>query len=137
MIIKQKWITREDLQAHPDWLYLFGDNEERRGKGGQAIAMRGEPSAVGIRVKRRPRLKDADFWTDETFAENCRMIDEDLAPVRKTLAEGGTIVLPEDGIGTGLAQLAERAPRTFTYLQKVLAELGALGPVVPERRKST
>lgn len=120
MIIRQKRIYRPDLQAHPTVLYLFGDNEERRDLGGQALEMRGEPSAVGIQTKRRPRLKDADFWSDETLTENCRMIDEDLAPVRQHLAAGGTIVLPEDGLGTGLARLQQRAPRTFAYLQQAL-----------------
>lgn len=123
MIIKQKRIYRADLQAHPDVLYLFGDNEERRGLGGQAIEMRGEPNAIGIRTKRRPRLQAADFWSDETLTENCRMIDEDLAPVRHHLAAGGTIVLPEDGLGTGLAQLQQRAPQTFAYLQHALESL--------------
>ncbi|UOQ75410.1 hypothetical protein MUN84_11830 [Hymenobacter sp. 5516J-16] len=123
MILKQKRIYRTDLQAHPDVLYLFGDNEERRGLGGQAIEMRGEPNAIGVRTKRRPRLKDADFWTDETLAANCRMIDEDLVPVRQHLATGGTVVLPEDGLGTGLAQLQQRAPQTFAYLTQALESL--------------
>ncbi|MCB2380132.1 hypothetical protein LGH70_21230 [Hymenobacter sp. BT635] len=124
MILKQKRIYRTDLQVNPTTLYLFGDNEQRRGKGGQAIEMRDEPNAVGIRVKRRPRLQEADFWTDAAFEANCRMIEDDLAPVRQHLAAGGTVVLPEDGIGTGLAQLEQRAPRTFAFLQQALQSLG-------------
>ena len=116
-------IFRADLQTNPDTLYLFGDNEERRGKGGQAIQMRDEPNAVGVRTKRRPQLNEGDFWTDETYTANCRMIEEDLARVRQHLAEGGTIVIPEDGLGTGLAQLAERAPQTLAFLQAALDEL--------------
>ena len=123
MVVRQKMIYRLDLQARPDWLYLFGDNEERRGLGGQALQMRGELNAVGVRTKRRPRLKEGDFWTDETFAANCRLIEEDLAPVRQHLAAGGTVVMPEDGLGTGLAQLAERAPHTYAFLQEALASL--------------
>ncbi|RZK42741.1 MAG: hypothetical protein EOO57_00740 [Hymenobacter sp.] len=123
MVIKQKMIYRQDLQQNPDKIYLFGDNEERRGLGGQAIQMRGEPNAVGVRTKRRPRLKESDFWTDETFDSNCRLIEEDLAPVRQHLAAGGTVIMPEDGIGTGLAQLAERAPKTYVYLQEAFASL--------------
>ena len=123
MVIKQKMIFRADLQANPDKLYLFGDNEERRGKGGQAIQMRDEPNAIGVRTKRRPRLNEGDFWTDETYDANCRMIEEDLAPVRQHLANGGTIIIPADGLGTGLAQLAERAPKTLAFLQAALDEL--------------
>ena len=123
MVVRQKMIYRLDLQAHSNWLYLFGDNEERRGLGGQAIQMRGEPNAVGVRTKRRPRLKEGDFRTDEIFAANCRLIEEDLAPVRQHLAAGGIVVMPEDGLGTGLAQLAERAPHTYAFLQEALASL--------------
>lgn len=123
MVTRQKMIYRQDLQQNPATLYLFGDNEQRRGLGGQAIQMRGEPNAVGVRTKRRPRLMETDFWTDETYEANCRMIDEDLLPVRQHLAGGGTVVIPEDGLGTGLAQLLERAPNTYAYLQAALASL--------------
>ena len=34
------------------------------------------------------------------------------------------IVFPTDGIGTGLAKLEEKAPKTFAYLQLSLKELG-------------
>lgn len=123
MVVKQQFIYRQDLQQNPEKLYLFGDNEERRGLGGQAIQMRGEPNAVGVRTKRRPRLKESDFWTDETLDANCRLIDEDLAPVWQHVAAGGTVVIPEAGLGTGLAQLAERAPKTYAYLQAALSSL--------------
>ena len=123
MLTRQKMIFRQDLQQNPTTLYLFEDNEERCGLGGQAIQMRGEPNAVGVRTKRRPRLQETDFWTDETYATNCRLITEDLAPVQQHLAAGGAVVMPEDGLGTGLAQLAERAPRTFAFLQAALASL--------------
>ena len=123
MVSKQKMIFRQDLQQNPDTLYLFGDNEERRGLGGQAIQMRGEPNAVGVRTKRRPRLEEGDFWTDETYAANCQMITEDLVPVKQHLATGGNVVVPEDGLGTGLAQLQERAPQTYAFLQAALNDL--------------
>ena len=32
---------------------------------------------------------------------------------------GGKIIWPEDGIGTGLAQLPERAPRIWKLLEQV------------------
>lgn len=99
MLRKQKFITREDLQANPDTLYVFGDNERRRGYGGQAKAMRGEPNAVGVRTKRKPaRNSPDDFWTDDTYEQNCQLIAEDLAPVFAHLRAGGEVVLPEDGL---------------------------------------
>ncbi|WP_400192759.1 hypothetical protein [Hymenobacter sp. B81] len=124
MLLKQKFIRREDLKANPETLYIFGDNERRRGYGGQAAEMRGEPNAVGVRVKRKPaRQSPDDFWNDESFEQNCRMIDEDLARVHAHLSTGGDVVVPEDGLGTGLAELGTRAPRTFVYLQEQLLRL--------------
>ena len=51
---------------------------------------------------------------DIEYDDNKKAIDEafDLIPQDKI------VVLPEDGIGTGLAQLEQRAPRTWAYLQK-------------------
>ena len=36
---------------------------------------------------------------------------------------GNTIVLPEDGIGTGKAQLEKRAPKIYAFLQQELNKL--------------
>lgn len=47
-IIKIKRFTRADLQAHPARLYVFGDNFQQRGLGGQTKECRGEPNAIGI-----------------------------------------------------------------------------------------
>ena len=58
----QERITRADLRANPDTLYVFGDNMRRRGMGGQAAEMRGEPNAVGIPTKWRPSRTEWDFF---------------------------------------------------------------------------
>jgi hypothetical protein len=54
-LIFQEWITRKDLRENPDKRYVFGDNVERRGYGGQAKEMRGEPNAIGVVTKWAPR----------------------------------------------------------------------------------
>lgn len=36
---------------------------------------------------------------------------------------GATVVIPEDGLGTGLAQLPQRAPKTYGYLRRALDAL--------------
>lgn len=119
-VTRQARIARNDLKQNANTLYVFGDNDQRQGYGGQAAAMRGEPNAVGIRTKAKP-LRGADaYWSDATYAENIRKIDEDMA---RLFAHQGPIVLPEAGIGTGLAELKQRAPKTFQYLQERLADL--------------
>lgn len=61
-IERMQFITREYVRANRDKLFLFGDNLERRGLGGQAAAMRDEPNAIGIPTKKSPSYKNAAFF---------------------------------------------------------------------------
>ena len=113
LIIKQKFINREDLQDNPDLLYVFGDNEIRSGMGGQAGAMRGEPNAFGIATLSAPGTP----WLDEDFEHNFEVINNDILDLLGILEEYNGLVFPTDGVGTGLARLQENAPITFGALQ--------------------
>lgn len=119
MVIKQKYITREDLKANPHVGYLFGDNLAQTGFGGQAKEMRGEPNAIGIPTKRLPHTGETAFFTDREYHDNIKAIDKALSKNNSY----STIVIPLAGIGTGLAKLEEKAPRTFKYLQDRLKEI--------------
>ena len=123
MIILQSRIYRADLRANPDVLYVFGDNQERWGLGGQAKEMRGEPNAVGVATLAAP----GSFWTEANAINQCRQIDDDMAPLFAAAHVGHLIVFPLDGIGTGLADLERRSPTTFAYLQSRVAELKSIG----------
>lgn len=118
-------ISRQYVRANRDKLFLFGDNSEGRGFGGQARAMRGEPNAIGIPTKKSPSYEDAAFFTDGEFEQNKAAIDRACAEIAQRAAsfEIQVIVIPSNGLGTGRAQLKRRAPRTFAYLQSRLAEL--------------
>lgn len=124
-----KWITREMVRANPDKLFLFGDNLEHRGFGGQAKEMRGEKNAIGIPTKKSPSMDDASFFRDDQFEATKKIIDGYFYRIYRRGLEakrnGGelTVVIPSDGIGTGLAQLDKRAPKTFEHLQNRLTEL--------------
>lgn len=122
-----KFITREYVRSNPGKLFLFGDNLEQRGFGGQAAAMRGESNAIGIPTKKSPSFADAAFFTDEEFERNKAAIDEAFAKVFTAIKGANrayqAIVIPADGLGTGRALLEKRAPQTFAYLQQRLAEL--------------
>lgn len=125
-IERRQFITRAFVGANRNKLFLFGDNLERRGLGGQAAAMRGEPNAIGIPTKKSPSYKDDAFFSDDEFEQNKAAIDAAFAKVARAITEANrTIVIPTDGLGTGRAQLRRRAPRTFAYLQKRLAELAS------------
>lgn len=116
-LIFQKWISRSDLHANPDILYVFGDNLERRGRGGQAKEMRGEPNAVGVVTKRKASHDESAYLTDADFDEIAPVIRKDFARVQKHLQRGGIAVIPSDGLGTGLSQLQTRAPNTLKFLE--------------------
>jgi len=60
------------------------------------------------------------MWTDDTYENNVRMIDEDLDAALET---GKQLVIPDAGLGTGLSRLPQDAPRTNEYLESRLQEL--------------
>lgn len=123
MIILQKFIYRSDLQANPQVKYLFGDNAARAGFGGQAKEMRGEPNAIGVATKHSPSMLPSAFFSDDDLEANVKMICDDLRPAILHLAAGGAVVLPADGLGTGLSALAQRAPKTNLRLMFFLKEM--------------
>lgn len=122
-VVYQHRVFRRDLQSNRDVLYLFGDNERRSGLGGQAREMRGEPNAVGVRTKRAPDTNPDSYWTDDEYEANCSMIDDDMRRPLEHLVDGGVVVVPADGLGTGLSRMEELCPRTFEYLEWWLERL--------------
>lgn len=120
--INFKWYTREEIRATPDTLFVFGDNLARVGLGGQAAAARGEPNAVGLPTKASPAeyLTDADY--DRVFYAAAPEMDR----LTEHLRRGGAVVWPRDGIGTGLADLKNRAPRVYSEYSRFLVYLVGL-----------
>lgn len=122
-IIFQKFIYREDLIKNRRVRYLFGDNDEREGLGGQAKEMRGEPNAIGIRVKKSPGTYNIAYYKDSEYNENRKKIFEDFNKVENYLIQGGIVIIPSDGIGTGLAKLKEFAPKTLNCINSCIEYL--------------
>jgi hypothetical protein len=120
----QRWsaISRAEIRATATfgYVFLFGDNLQRRGRGGQALHMRGEPNAIGIPTKRAPSMHESAFFSDDDFDANCAAIDAAFALIP---ADATVVVIPSAGLGTGRAQLQQRAPRTWAHLQICLRRL--------------
>lgn len=111
----QQWITRSDLRANPDKIYVFGDNVQRSGLGGQAKEMRGEPNAIGVVTKWAPSMSARAFF-DDTAA--CKMlVERDLLRIQQALDHRRTVVVPADGIGTGLSRLSSCAPNLDRFIK--------------------
>ena len=125
-IIKSKWTVRADLRNNPEHLFVFGDNMVRKGFGGQALEMRGEPNAIGVPTKRTPSMSPSAFFSEADLEKVKPEIDKAFERLRAHLAGGGTVVLPRDGIGTGLAQLESRAPSIAALIQAHIEALEAV-----------
>lgn len=110
----------EDTKSNPDKIYVFGDNTERIGTAGQA-SIRNSVNSVGIATKLIPSNNVGSFMTDNDFENNKNIIDKDINKLIDKSDEK-IIVFPKDGLGTGLAKLKEKAPKTYQYLKEQLLE---------------
>ena len=119
-IVYQKFIWREEMKLNPHSIYIFGDNVKRVGFGGQAKEMRGEPNAFGIVTKLAPTYNPDDFMKDTQ--ENFDLVAADFEHLFMELKRGNydTLVVPADGIGTGIAKLKETAPLILLFINRML-----------------
>lgn len=122
-VIYQEKIIREDLANNPKQIYVFGDNMIRVGLGGQAREMRYEPNAVGIPTKWRPSMTDDAFFTDDDFDKVVPTIEIEFQKLTLEINRGKNIIIPKDGIGTGLSQLPRRAPKIYKYIEDGIRKL--------------
>jgi hypothetical protein len=108
----------EDVKANPNKIYVFGDNLQRTGTGGQAI-IRNNENTFGIATKLKPTRNEDAYMSDDNIDMNRQNIDSDINKIKN---DGRIIVFPKDGLGTGLAKLKEKAPQTYGYLTQRLLE---------------
>lgn len=116
-------ITRADLRANPIKTFVFGDNVERRGFGGQAAEMRGEPNALGICTKWKPSTFPNSYFYDYQFDETRRIVDDDLNNLISILDLGFDIVIPAAPFGSGLSKLDKTSPLLYEYLNDRILRL--------------
>jgi hypothetical protein len=116
----QKWITRQDLKNNPHIYFVFGDNVARTGLGGQAAEMRGEPNAIGVVTKWWPSMDILAFFTDEYYSDE---IINDMDKIQELVNNDKTVVIPTDGLGTGLSMLPRKAPKLYERMYKTIEVL--------------
>lgn len=124
VVVGRKPLSPELCRAHPEALFVFGDNLMRKGKGGQAI-IRDEPNAFGIATKVSPSNDDAAFFRDT--CKRCESVMlEDIERLKRIIASRRYeyVVLPAAGIGTGRARLPERAPKLFSHIVRLYQMFG-------------
>jgi len=115
-IIRQTWITREDLRANPDIIYVYGDNAAREGQRGLARQMRHEPNAHAVSISWGP----FESFCLSTFEAAADKIDADLVALLDR--QPRLIIWPL----TGLVPEFQTMPEELKLLlrQKVQSYLG-------------
>ena len=112
------------LTKEPNAVFLFGDNLLGKGKAGQAV-VRDHPKAIGIPTKKLPSKADNAFFKDSELADNKKAIDAAFARI----PPGSIVYIPTHGLGTGMAALKTKAPKTFAHLQMRINGLNPKKPV--------
>lgn len=111
--------TVQDVINNPTYLFVFGDNDCHVGKGGQAI-IRDCPNSIGIPTKKSPSNNKSAFYNDTEYSENTIKITDALNNLLAIAPAYESVIFPEDGFGTGLADLPNKAPQTFQFLEKMV-----------------
>lgn len=117
MLRYEKHITRQMLRDNPKTLFVFGDNMIGQGYGGQAKEMRGEQNAVGIPTKNYPGIKRHDYFSDDDFAVAAAKIHAAFMKLYMHVEAGGNVIWPFDDIGTGMADLPNKSPKIWAFVQ--------------------
>jgi len=123
--------TRAEVEADPENIYVFGDNLADAETGyvpsvTQAV-IRGLPNAFGIITKIDRKLSQESFLNDRNFGQYRFYLYNILFSLRNKLKAGKNVYVPmKDGqilLGTGKAQMPEKAPMCFELLCKTFNEL--------------
>lgn len=111
--------TAELLRAHPDTFFVFGDNNLRRGHGGQA-AIRDEPNAVGLSTKWGPGNHPEAFYDED----DGHLMAPDIIKVLQLSLNHNVVVPFTDRVqlGTGLSELPQRAPSLYAVLSLIFTD---------------
>ncbi|RLC45641.1 MAG: hypothetical protein DRH57_07590 [Candidatus Cloacimonadota bacterium] len=120
--IQKEWFSLEQCLENPNKLYVFGDNMIRRGKGGQA-SIREAANSIGLATKRLPSMSVASFFSDKED-EYC-IVEEDIEKILSEMQKDlryDTLVLPFDGLGTGLSQMPEKSPELFEHMVTIIED---------------
>lgn len=107
-------LTPEICRLHKNALFVFGDNLQEWGKGGQA-RIRNEPNAFGIPTKREPNMLPQAFFSDKP--DEIMIV---LAKIRELEKFNDIIYLPKTPIGSGRAKLKEKSPLIYKIIMEEL-----------------
>ena len=100
-------LSVEMCENNPSFLFVFGDNLLKKGKKGQAI-IRDCKNAFGVPTKRLPSMDVGSFFSDKQ--DEYDVVKNKLIYLYNEHLKGKTIILPENQIGSGLANISKNSP---------------------------
>jgi hypothetical protein len=105
------------VQAHPELIFVYGQDYSNKGCLGQAWAIGNEPNTFPIPTLYKVCNSQSDkYFSDDQYLANCQKIDEAIAKIPR---DGRPIIVPPK-IGCGHSQLWIKAPQTYAYLVTAL-----------------
>jgi hypothetical protein len=112
-------IDKAYLDAHPNEVFVFGDNDERRGKAG-AASLRDHPQTFGFSTKKRPGMRNEDFYTPEEYRKR---FEEEKARLIEHMRQNPDKTYLMSKIGSGLANRNKIYENViFPELEKLVKE---------------
>lgn len=106
----------EHLVKNSNTLFVFDDNVKRCGKNGLSKLLRDKDYAVGIATSWSSDIDGDFYFTDDKFEEIKDIIDKDIYRLYVYIDKGYDLIFPKKGIGSGLSDLPNKAPKVYEYL---------------------
>jgi len=99
---------KEHVSKEKDTLWIFGDNNARKGTGGSA-EIRGLSNAIGVRTKWAPDTKKESYFIDADKPRIEKLVQEDINTIIETFNKGGYKKIKIVGeLGAGLAEAPKK-----------------------------
>jgi hypothetical protein len=92
-------VTWQFLDNNPESYFVFGDNLQKRGKGG-AAKLRDHPQAIGFITKKFPDNLDGSFYRPEEYV---LIFFEELGKLKKNIDDNSSKTFYISQLGGGLA----------------------------------
>ena len=118
-IIQKEYFSIKQCNKNPKNLYVFGDNSNRIGRGGQAI-IRNCSNSFGIVTKLLPSTNDKAYFNDDKFVMHLFYIEADINRLKEESKNYDNIVFPKAGLGTGLSDMPNKCPKLFKAMNELL-----------------
>lgn len=129
MIVIPARLTREFVEKHPEWNFVYSTNYWHTQRVGPAKVCAGLANCFGVPV-RWTLCKSSGYFQDSQFDQLRIQIDNDVAAIPR---DKPIILFPR--IGSGHSRMHMLAPKTFDYLQLQLRLIAA--PVVYDYSNTT